>query len=48
MSTSRETLLTMKTYSETVRQVLNEIGDVLNLGQKGEFREMEITDSQQV
>ena len=48
VSTSRETLLTMKTHSETVRQVLNEIGDVPNVGQKGKFREMEITDSQQV
>ena len=46
VSTSRETLLTMKTHSETVRQVLNEIGDVSNVGQKGKFREMEITDSQ--
>ena len=43
VSTSRETLLTMKTHSETV-----EIGDVPNVGQKGKFREMEITDSQQV
>ena len=31
VSTSIETFLTMKTHSETVRQVRNEIGDVPNV-----------------